>query len=240
MTTPSSTKPNKRSLRQPHLTLFYEHFYRQLPVMTSRGPLVEEYLERLHEVVLEALRQDAKVFAARVDLRFPTSYWPLEGDILSNAARQRFLKILRRKLDRHQFDVPMDRPARHPHHLRYVWAREYDQGDNKPHFHLLLLFNGHAFSSLGDFNSEGDNLYKRISESWAEALGLPCLEGDGLVHFPENGQYRLSRGDEMALQQLFYRASYLTKEATKHFNDGCHPFGVSRSLLNQGEDDLFM
>lgn len=216
----------RRVPERPHLTLYYEHFYNQLPVMTQRGPLVKDYLKRLHEVILEALMEDAKVFAVRVDLRFPQFYWPPEGDTLSNEARQQFIKILRQKLAAYEREVAEQGGRRHPAHLRYAWAREHDKGQNKPHFHLLLLFNGHAFNTMGSYTSNANNLYNRICDSWAEALGLVDMEGRGLAEVPENGQYLVHRGNERELQKLFLRASYLTKYATKNFNEGYHPFGV--------------
>jgi len=222
-TTPSNNCNNPKS-KQRHLTLHTDHHYRNLPVQVSRGPLVEHYLERLHSVVLESLMDSSRVFAVRVDLRFPTTYWPLDGEALSNDCITRFWQALRYKLSRYT-----NRGHRvHPANLRYAWAREYKLGEAKPHFHLLILLNGHAFNKLGDFNYGGDNLANAIAESWANALVLPEIEGKGLVNFSHNGQYIVQRGDERALQELFLRASYLTKAATKRPDDGFHAFRTSQ------------
>ncbi|HHZ6935311.1 inovirus-type Gp2 protein [Pseudomonas paraeruginosa] len=54
----------------------------------------------------------------------------------------------------------------------------------------------------------------------------------GLVHIPKNAEYLIDRvkrqvkGDE--LDNLFYRASYLCKKATKSYGDRQRGFGTSR------------
>ena len=92
----------------------------------------------------------------------------------------------------------------------------------------MLLFNGNAFRGLGSFIGGGENLCSRLRESWALALGLHPVEGSGLVHYPENGQYEVKAGDQSQFEQLFFRASYLSKAATKSFRNGVHVFGSSQ------------
>ncbi|WP_027329962.1 inovirus Gp2 family protein [Marinimicrobium agarilyticum] len=225
----SNTPTDDQNTKQGHLNLFHEHYYRGLPVQVSRGPLIEEYLERLYQVVQEALMDNSRIFAVRVDLRFPAAYWPLEGEALGNSYIRRFWDVLKYKLSRYE-----DREHRmHPANLRYAWAREYKAGEAKPHFHLLILLNGHAFNRLGSFNYGGDNLYNLITESWANALMLPELEGKGLAYFPHHGQYLLRRGVEWELQELFLRGSYLTKAATKRFDDRLHSFRTSQVSIRR-------
>ncbi|WP_286903380.1 inovirus-type Gp2 protein [Marinimicrobium sp.] len=210
-----------------HLTLHEDHHYRNLPVQVTRGPLIEEYLERLYEVALESLMDNSRVFAVRVDLRFPVSYWPLEGEALGNEYIRRFWEVLKYRLSRYQL-----RKGRiHPAKLHYAWAREYKAGETKPHFHLLILLNGHAFNTLGNFNYSGENLHNVIAESWANVLMLPEFEGKGLANFPVDGQYLVRRGVEWELQKLFLRGSYLTKAATKSFDDGYHSFRTSQTSV---------
>ncbi|MGP7938137.1 YagK/YfjJ domain-containing protein, partial [Pseudomonas aeruginosa] len=89
--------------------------------------------------------------------------------------------------------------------------------------------------------SERVNMISRIEESWASALGLLMSEVDGLVHIPENPTYRIDRHPRMRkvawsehkvlvdeLPDLFHRASYLCKKATKSYGDRQRGFGTSR------------
>lgn len=212
-----------------HLTPHTNHSYCNLPVQVTRGPLIEQYLERLYGVIQEALMDNSRVFAVRVDLRFPAAYWPLEGEALGNDHIQRFWEALKYKLSRYE-----NRGNRiHPTNLRYAWAREYKAGEAKPHFHLLILLNGHAFKTLGIFNSGGNSLASTITESWANALMLPEIEGKGLAHFPDNGKDLVHRGVEWELQKLFLKASYLTKAATKCFDDQFNSFRTSKNLIGR-------
>lgn len=72
----------------------------------------------------------------------------------------------------------------------------------------------------------------RIEKSWAGALRLPVDLMTGQVHIPNDAEYRIDRvkrrgkGDE--LTDLFYRASYMCKKATKSYGDRQRGFGTSR------------
>lgn len=223
----NDTPAEDQHTRQGHLNFYSDHYYRGLPVQVTRGPLIDEYLDRLYRVIGEALMEDSRVFAVRVDLRFPEAYWPLEGEALGNDYIKRFWEVLKYKLSRYGC-----RPHRvQPANLRYAWAREYKAGESKPHFHLLILLSGHAFNTLGHFKYGGENLYNAITESWANALMLPSIEGKGLAHFPREGQYLVHRGVEWELQGLFLRGSYLTKAETKCFDDRFHPFRTSQTSI---------
>lgn len=223
----SQSKVSKRVPGQYHLNLFTEGKYKGLPVYTHPDGLVLDYLERLHQVIHLTAEKYSKVFAAIVDLHFPHYYSPIEQESLSNNYLHVFIKRFRSRLQRYS-DEKQSLGARvHDAGFKYAWAREYGPDSGKPHFHLLLLFNGHAFNGLGSF-SGGENLYTRIGESWAEALRIQLTEGVKFAHFSEDGQYRVHAKRQEYLTDVFYRASYLTKVATKNFHDGFHAFGVSR------------
>ena len=221
-----SSTVSKRVTSQPHLTLHAQSTYEGLPVLNCAGGMVSKYLERWYLTLNHATQRYSKVFAVRVDLQFPSYYSSCQ--VLSNEYLHVFIKSLRHRLKQHR-----DQRKRLGQHVYctdfdYVWAREYGSDRDRPHFHLILLFNGHAFNSLGHFSSECESMYNRIGESWADALGFHVAEGVRLVHFPEDGQYVLDSRDQKQLAQVFYRGSYLTKVATKHFHDGFHVFGGSR------------
>lgn len=189
---------------------------------------MSEYLERLYVTIESAVERYSKVFAVRVDLHFPSYYCPISGYDFSNRDRQLFIKSLRRQLKKYRDQKKSLGKRVHCVNFKYVWARESASLDSKPHFHLLLLFNGHAFNTLGHFSDDQESLYNRIKAAWADVLGLHVAGCSGFIHFPENGQYKL---DSMVYTQaggVFYRVSYFTKVVTKNFRGGCHVFGGSR------------
>lgn len=167
------------------------------------------------------------MFAVRVDLHFPHYYSPIEQEPLSNNYLHVFIKRFRDRLQRYSGEKQSLGIRVHNADFKYVWAREYGPDSGKPHFNLLLLFNGHAFKGVGSFFG-GENLYSRIGESWAEALGIELTDGVKFVHLPANGQYRIHSRRQEYLTDVFHRASYLTKVVTKDFHDGFHVFGSSR------------
>lgn len=223
-----SLAANKRVSGQYHLTLYTESSYKGLPLLNCQSGFVANYLERLHSTISRVVKNCSKVFAVRVDLRFPQYYAPCGHEILSNEYLHSFIKTLRRRLQSYKADKQSVGKRVHNVEFEYVWAREYGPNSNRPHFHLLLLFNGHAFNSLGHFSIEHESLYNRIGESWGEALGIHVNEGSKFTRFPEIGQYLINSRDPDQVAQVFCRASYLAKVASKNFHDGCHVFGSSR------------
>jgi len=111
-----------------------------------------------------------------------------------------------------------------------LFAREYDGYQRKPHFHLLILLNGNAIRGTGKWDLLCDNLYSRLYEAWAFALGMRAYEIEGLIQFANGsaltsrgrnfvryGSMLLERGDEEMFHDLFWTSSYLAKVATKTF-----------------------
>ena len=223
-----SPKISKRVPGKYHLSLHTQPNYKGLPLTNCPNGFVGEYLDRLRCTITCSAQSYSKVFAVRVDLHFPQYYMPYGQEVFSNEYLHVFIKALRRRLQHHKIQKQQEGKRVHHVGLEYVWAREYGPSSNKPHFHLLLLFNGHAFNSLGHFSNVHESLYNRIGESWGEALGVHVTEGSKFTHFPEIGQYMVDSRDPDQLAQVFCRASYLAKVATKNFHDGFHAFGCSR------------
>lgn len=212
-----------------NLRLFTGSRYNGLPVTTSHGPLVEQYLEKTYAILQRSLASHQRLFAIRIDLRFPRNYWPLEGQTLGNDYLTRFSESLKAKID-HDQRLARNKGTRvHPACLRRIWAREYRREEDKPHFHLVILLNGAAYNALGHFGSGNQNMMSRITEAWASALGLVSMDARGLVQIPESAQYHVDLRSTASLEALFFRASYLCKMKTKDFGEGLHPFGCSRS-----------
>lgn len=213
---------------QPHLKICREERYDGFPVLQQPGGLIEPYLGRMSSIINKSLSRHGRVFACRVDLHFPQFYHPVDGYGFSNQYFHKFIKTLGRRLAAYKAAKQEMGLRIHSVDFDYVWAREYGPDSNKPHFHLLLLFNGHAFNSLGHFSNAHESLYNRIGESWGEALGFHVAEGSKFVHFPEIGQYLVDSRNSDQVAKVFHRASYLAKVASKNFHDGFHVFGGSR------------
>lgn len=223
----TSLKVSKRVPEQSHLSRYAKPTFKGLALLNCPDGFVEEYLDRMCCTIQHALDSYSRVFAVRVDLLFPSNYYPIEQASFSNEYLQLFIKSLRNQLQKYRVDKERSEQRVHDVSFKYVWGREQADSD-KPHFHLLLLFSGHAFRSLGSFSDECESLYNRIGFAWAEALKLYHHEGSKFVHFPVNAQYHLRPDDLAQLSELFRRASYLAKVSTKDFHGGYHVFGSSR------------
>jgi hypothetical protein len=219
---------NKRVTGQYHLTLHTCTTYNALPLSNCANGFVGEYLEKLSCTIMRSTKTYSKVFAVRVDLRFPQYYAPYDAETFSNEYLHHFIRALRCRLQHYKAGKQQAGQRVHNLKFEYVWAREYGPSSDRPHFHLLLLFNGNAFNSLGHFSNNHESLYNRIGESWGESLGIHVAEGCKFCHFPEIGQYLIDSKNFDQVAQLFHRASYLAKVETKNFHDGFHVFGGSR------------
>jgi hypothetical protein len=211
----------------PNLTLHVESYYQGLPIQVDKGPFIGEYLHRLHQTVMRATEKYREIFAFRFDLRFPSNYNPHEL-AYPNEVIDRFIESFKAKIKHNRQMASREHKYAHESAVRYVWTREVGQ-HGLPHYHLAILLNKDAFCALGRYEPGRDNMFNRLHEAWASALGLPVDAVAGLVHIPENPYYHLHRDDPESVALFFYRASYLCKAATKVYGDGGHGFGASRS-----------
>lgn len=209
-----------------NLHLHQEDHFNAMRVYTQRGPLIQEYLERSERVIQTSLDHYARVTAFRVDLHLPTWYY-LQDESYANAVIERFIASLRAKIAHNRAQASRKRSGVHQTRVRFIWAREFGS-EGIPHFHVLILVNGYAFTCLGDYALGRDNMFNRVVEAWSSALNACCEEVMTLVHFPENPVHRLRRGDPQSYADLFYRVSYFSKADTKRYEDRGHAFGYSR------------
>jgi len=216
----------KRHPGNSNLTLCREDHYRGQPIQVNKGPFVKNYLRRLDWAVCRALDEYSRVFAFRFDLRFPAAI-KLPDYLYTNEVIDRFLESFKAKIKHNRLKAGLSGKYIHDSKVRYVWAREIG-AFGKPHYHFLILLNRDAFTTLGNFEPGRDNIFNRLVGAWASALRLSVDECNGLVHIPDKPDYRLHRDDELGQRELFYRASYLCKSATKAYGDGQHGFGASR------------
>lgn len=199
--------------------------YCGLPIQGDKGPFVQQYLERLHNTIENALQQYSRVFAFRVDLRFPAGIDLPE--IYSNQVVERFVESFKAKIRHNRQMARQENRCAHDSNVRFVWAREVGLY-GRPHYHMAILLNFEAFNSLGKFEPGRDNMFNRLTQAWASALGLPVEGVRGLVEIPANPTYCLLRKDPQSQADFFYRASYLCKVATKVYGNGQHGFSASR------------
>lgn len=212
-----------------NLHLYYDDTFAGFPVQKDKGPYIREYLSDLKHTIELALAEYPRVLAFRVDLRLPQGV-ELPDYAYTNQVISRFFESFTKKIKYHQERVA-ERGYSRGCKVRYVWSREVGQGARQ-HYHLLILLNRDAYYTIGRLGSDRVNMISRIEESWAGALGLPVNLMRGLVHIPKDAEYRVDREirrdgvDE--LPELFYRASYLCKKATKSYGDRQRGFGTSR------------
>ncbi len=215
-----------RHPQNTNLHIYMDDLFEGLPVMVDKGPFVTEYLDALKRTIGKVLAQYPRVLAFRVDLRFPLCI-ELPEYAYTNQVISRLIESFKAKIEHNREMAREKNLYAHGSKVRYVWARERGAGE-RPHYHMLILLNRDAFFTTGRLQSENPNMIKRLQEAWASALGLQFDQVRGLVEFPANSTFRIDRGDAEALANLFHRASYLCKVATKRFGDGNHGFGCSR------------
>lgn len=233
MMTTVGQRLRKRHWDNPQLRLWYETLFHFLPVQTAQGPLITNYLETAHHVLSRARASHCKIMALPLTLRYPASM-PLSDLTAHNTVMNRFLSFLRWELDHLSTSHPVD--------MRYLWCRE-QVTSHKPHYHVILLFNGNALSSLGTLKASTaigeeayskDCMYHRLVRAWEWAISWPAHQMQGLVDMSEDNitdqlfVYHFHRDDQNAFQQLFYAASYLCKAYTKPIGQGMHCFEGSR------------
>lgn len=219
-------------LRHPdntNLRLHFDDYFESLPVMVAKGPFAIEYLYGLKNTIDLAQAQYPRVLAFRADLRLPLGM-VLPEHVYTNHVISKFFASFKAKIGHNREKARERNEYARGSKVRYVWARELGKGGT-PHYHLLILLNGNAYYTVGRLCSLRANHISRMEEAWASALGLSVDQVTGLVHIPDNPEYRINRydpaGSQGELRNLFYRASYLCKAATKCYGDRQKNFGTS-------------
>lgn len=221
----------KRHPGNRNIILHTETTYKDLPVYTGRGPLAQNYLDRILETIQYALSAYPRVVGFRFDLHIPTHIAEMDNKVIS-----RFFDSLKA-----QISVDLNRRSnasgrkRHTR-VRYVWVREH-AGAIFWHYHVLLLLNQDAYKWIGDYKAEEGNMAARIKNAWASALRLDVEQIGGLVHFVDNPIYHINTisGSDIyvdgsriiGLEDLFYRVSYFAKVDTKNYGENNNHFGCS-------------
>lgn len=222
-----------RVIGNPNLTVFTDRHYQGLQVMQGIGPLCREHLTKLHQTIMYAVSDHPRTLAIRFDLRLPKAFEAIDEHRL-NRCIGRFFASLNAKVQHDRSRARQYSRKAHGSRVRFVWCRE--STDAKPHWHCVIFVNKDAYNSLGRIYSEHETMRSRIQSAWGSAIGLGWDESQGLVHFPDNGNYQINDkpssdyhcGGIEGLQELYYRASYLCKLETKQWGRRAHSFGCSR------------
>lgn len=204
----------KRLPGNSNLSIWYESDYRGFALMADKGPFITEYLEKLWQTTQRALDCYPRVFAARVDLKFPVGYGMPEG-FVHNTVLRRFIDSFEAQLKADQARAV--REGRRVHHteLFYFWVREVSTA-KQPHYHFAFLLNHDAYHTLGRLETERVNMLYRLQKAWASALRLSIPAASGLVNVPDNPSFRLTREfNDPGVAAFFHRVSYFCKVATK-------------------------
>jgi len=215
-----------RHIGNKNLTLHFGNAYRDLPILEHQGAFIREYLACLYNTLYRTLADCPSVFAVGVDLRLPLGV-PLPDYAQTDEVIELFFESLNAKVKHNRRKAKQKNKHAHDARVRYVWARERS-GWHGYHHHGAILVNNDAFTMLGCFASDGVNMFKRLEEAWASALGLPVEAVRGLVSIPDKACYWIRRDDLQSQAEFFQQASYLCKAATKIYGDGAHAFGASR------------
>ena len=208
-----------------NLTFYDETTYQGLPIQIEHGQIVKDYLDRTFGCFQKATDQYKRVCMMRFDLHVPENYY--SSALLSNNLISKFLASLKSKIQHSQARSRKEGHRVHGTEVRFFWCRE-SSSFGRIHYHVVLLLNHDAYAFMGDFDLKSGNMYSRIHEAWASALGMYIMDILGLVHIPENPVYQIRRDDAASFNSAFHRASYLCKVESKEYGQGFHSFGSSR------------
>ncbi|MBZ1620540.1 inovirus Gp2 family protein, partial [Klebsiella pneumoniae] len=194
-------------------------------------------LRRAYDVTSNFSEKHDRMFTLRADFRFAQSHVPGEPDMPicfqkdDEKAITRAIESLKSQL---REEHKRSGRAGEPTPLGYIWARERVTGE-RPHYHLVLLFNKDVYGYLGDYTKpDADNMGTRIQKAWCSAIGLSYPYYASRVEFPKNHSAWFTRQDALTLSPDYYdfllRVAYLAKTYSKDSHDGYRNFGTSQLI----------
>ncbi|CAH8195967.1 conserved hypothetical protein [Vibrio aestuarianus] len=222
-----SNHPNvahNRSEAFNHHTITHDRTFNGKPLYYHQDGLVLECLEKIDQVLTEALNQYPKLCVAHFNVRLPSDYDGNNSEVFS-----RFFRTL--KLETNELCLMKYRRRPHQYQqtvIRYIWRKASES--TSQHHHLILLFDKRLYLCLGKRGDGRSRYLSRVRKAWDRAVeedhGRRC---SGLAYSPSDDVYELLKGDEvfpLQLNEFFYRISRLAKPNTNqndHFNKsfGC-------------------
>ena len=218
----------KRLATNKNLTVLSEPAYMGYKLHLQHGELIQEYVSILYKGLIQYTHANPRTLAIRLELLYPSDF---KGPVTNQQITQ-FFKGLKYRLNlAYEKRIKAGHKAHLPK-LAYMWFRERDTS-LYPHFHLLLLLNRDAYSSLGDY-ANPNHLLGKIRAAWAGALGIDWEHAKGLATASAckggSPYHHLTHNDpffDQQMNKLFERTSYLCKAKTKHYGQGERNMGYS-------------
>lgn len=193
----------------------------------THAPFNETYLQRMINVINNAVAEHPRTMAIRVDLRLPDDECNVRQGLMS-----RFIESLDAKIEARYRSKQKQGKRTYPSYLRHLWVREVGEEHQKSHYHVILFVNNDTFNGLGMYDEGGAGLASLIQAAWLSGLGLSNQPSyRTLVHFPKSPLYYLDINTEdyqTIYDRLTFRVSYFAKERTKSYCREERSFGCSQ------------
>ena len=202
----------------------------------SHAPFNVAYLQRIAQVLYNALQEHSQTTVIRVDLHLP-EYGDVGDSITGNAdlsqgLMSRFIDSVRAQIVAYRHQKAREGKRCHRSSTRYIWVLEQPEPDGKKHYHLALLVNTDTFNALGSYDEQGKGLASLIQNAWLSAMRKrDWPEYLTLVHFPDNplAFLEFNKPDfRKKLEALTFRLSYMAKHRTKRYSSTERSFGCSQ------------
>ncbi|WP_105255372.1 inovirus Gp2 family protein [Pseudoalteromonas sp. T1lg75] len=220
---------NQSNKTPKHLTINTASSYQGLSVNNNHG-MVVQYLDRTKIVLDNALQQFPRTLVINFGLSFPQSW---EGSCVHADVINRSISLFFKNFEREVDKVLAERRGQgkrvHPNCIRYVWARERGSSLN-PHYHVAIFLNADCFRGTGAYDLASNSIASSIQIAWNKALYLDSFLSYGLVHFPQNSEYRVDSNSMLYPKQygdVINRLSYYCKITTKEYSSAHRNFGYS-------------
>jgi hypothetical protein len=176
-------------MKSPYKLTEKQFKFLQQEAAEKYNSLISSYmLRRAYDVTSNFSEKHDRMFTLRADFRFAQSHVPGEPDMPicfqkdDEKAITRAIESLKSQL---REDHKRSGRAGEPTPLGYIWARERVTGE-RPHYHLVLLFNKDVYGYLGDYTKpDADNMGTRIQKAWCSAIGLSYPYYASRVEFPK-------------------------------------------------------
>ena len=206
---------NQRHSNNSNLHLYYGNTFQNLPILEHYNPFIEEYLEASHAVLTGALRCHNHISSFRVDLHYPDNE-ELPECAYSNKPITDFIESLKNQINWDRAIKAKHFDRIHHTAFHYIWCREIGK-TGRPHYHLVILLNKHAYDRLGKFDSDQMNIAKRMFKAWSKATGMPIEKARFMVQFPELNPVQYAYINNMdSIGQVFQRMSVSAGEKLYH------------------------
>lgn len=192
-------------------------------------------LNKILSVLHCAINDYNRVFAFRCDLRFPVEKITLGDELLTTQRKLNGSNLMKRFIEEFKKLIRKDMAEKcragkryHETKVRYFWAREQELECPYPHFHLMIILNRDAYARVGRYDSPRMNVANKVRVAWRRAISDDEeREYNGLVSFPKNSEYSLTRRDMSSMNDFLIRSAYLAKNETKNRGHETRCFGGS-------------